>query len=87
MNDYQIDFEMFTTEEIVKIYAFFGLIEQTKHRKLSKNLLREKYREYRNIINNKALEKKYDKMVREKSGVSIFETMKALLPKKEGSEK
>ncbi len=87
MNDYQIDFAMFTTEEIVKIYAFFSLIEQTRHRKLSKTLLREKYREYRNIIHNIALEKKYDKMVREKSGVSIFETMKSLLPKKAGSEK
>ena len=45
----------------------------------SKDLLKEKYNEYRSILNNKALEKQYDKMLYEKSKVSIYQTMKNIL--------
>ena len=68
---------MFEVLEIVKIIDFFRIIESTKKKKVSKALLKEKYNEYRNIINNKALEKKYDKMLYEKSKVSIYEVIKA----------
>ena len=74
--NYQIDYDMFTTMEIVKIIEFFRLIESTKAKKVKKELLVSKYREYQNIINNKALEKKYDKMLEEKSNVSIYNVMK-----------
>lgn len=76
MDEYKIDFDLFTTEEVVKIYAFFSLIESTKKRKVPTKILLEKYREYQAIIKNKALEKKYDKMVKEATQVSIYETMK-----------
>lgn len=77
MDEYKIDYDMFEVLEIVKIIDFFRLIESTKKKKVSKALLKEKYNEYRNIINNKALEKKYDKMLYEKSKVSIYEVIKA----------
>ena len=44
-------------------------------------ILLSKYREYQNIINNKSLEKKYDKMLFEKSKVSIYQVMKPIINK------
>lgn len=79
MDEYKIDYDMFNVYEIVKIIDFFKLIESTKRKKVSKTLLKEKYNEYRNIINNKSLEKKYDKMLLEKSKVSIYEVVKDLI--------
>ena len=77
--NFDIDYDMFTTLEIIKIIEFFNLIISTKTKKVSKELLVTKYREYQNIINNKAMEKKYDKMLEEKEQVSIYRTMKNLL--------
>lgn len=78
MKDYEIDYEMFSTLEIIKILEFFQLIEKTKDHKVNKVELIEKYREYKNILRNKSLEKQYDKMLYEKSGVSIYKVMKAI---------
>lgn len=78
-SNYKIDFDMFNTLEIVKIIEFFRLIESTKTKKVSPNVLITKYREYQSIINNKSLEKKYDKMLFEKSNVSIYHTVKPYL--------
>ena len=55
------------------------MIEKTKYQRVNKELLKEKYNEYRSILNNKALEKQYDKMLYEKSKVSIYQTMKNIL--------
>ena len=74
--NYQIDYDMFSTMEIVKIIEFFRLIESTKTKKVNPKILVEKYREYQNILKNKTLEKKYDKMLQNKSSVSIWETVK-----------
>lgn len=76
MDEYKIDYDLFNVEEIIKIIEFFKLIESTKTKKVNKDLLIKKYNEYRSILNNKALEKKYDKMLYEKSNVSIYHTMK-----------
>ena len=46
---------------------------------MSKEVLVSKYREYQTIINNKSLEKKYDKMLQEKANVSIYQTLKPYL--------
>lgn len=78
---YDIDYEIFTVYEIVKIIEFFSLIEQTKNKKIKPDVLLSKYREYQNILNNKTLEKKYDKMLQKKSKISIYEVMKPLLVK------
>ncbi|MCK9471456.1 MAG: UPF0223 family protein [Bacilli bacterium] len=78
MQEYDIDFEMFDVLEIVKIIEFFHLIETTAFKKVNKDLLISKYNEYRKILNNKSLEKKYDKMLYNKSKVSIYKVMKSL---------
>ena len=77
--EYKIDYDLFQALEIIKIIEFFNLIEQTKRKKVSKQLLVEKYREYQNILRSKTLEKQYDKMLLKKSNVSIYETMKNIL--------
>lgn len=79
INDYIIDFDMFSVKETITIINFMHLIEETKNRKINKTLLIEKYNEYRTILNNKSLEKKYDKMLYKKSNISIYETMKNIL--------
>jgi len=76
---YDIDYELFTVYEIVKIIEFFNLVEQTKTKKVKPDLLISRYREYQKIINNKALEKQYDKMLQKKSNVSIYQTLKPYL--------
>lgn len=75
---YDIDYDLFTVAEIVKIMKFFRLIEDTKTKKIKKDVLIKKYNEYSNIINSIALEKKYDRMLYEKCGVSIYRTVKNL---------
>ena len=80
-SNYVIDYDLFTTLEIIKIIEFFKLIEQTKTKVIKPEILLSKYREYQNIINNKSLEKKYDKMLFEKSKVSIYQVMKPIVNK------
>ena len=77
--NYEIDYDMFSTIEIVKIIEFFRLIESTKTKKVNSKTLIDKYHEYQNILNNKSLEKKYDKMLQKKSNVSIWDTVKSYL--------
>ena len=80
LKEYDIDYDMFSLEEIVKIVAFFDLIEKiNRGRKYKKEDAINKYNEYRNILNNKSLEKKYDKMLLNLSKVSIYHTMKDIM--------
>ena len=79
--NYDIDYDLFTTLEIIKIIEFFKLIEQTKNKAFNPEYLVSRYREYQNIINNKSLEKKYDKMLYDKSKVSIYQVLKPYLKK------
>lgn len=78
MKEYKIDYELFNVEEIIKIINFFKLFESKQYKKIKKDLLISYYQEYRSILNNIALEKQYDKMLFDKSGISIFQTMKNL---------
>lgn len=77
--EYKIDYDMFSVLEICKIIEFFRLVESTKHKRVNKEILVQKYREYQNILRNKSLEKKYDTMLFEKSGISYYSLMKNLL--------
>lgn len=77
--NYEIDYDMFSTIEIVKIIEFFRLIESTKTKKVNSKTLVDKYHEYQNILNNKSLEKKYDKMLQKKSNISIWDAVKSYL--------
>ena len=78
MKEYEIDFDLFNAQEIIRITNFFKLIEQTKTKNIDKDYILSKYNEYRSILNNKTLEKKYDKMLYEKSKVSIYQVIKNL---------
>ena len=73
--DYQIDYDLFSVEEIVKIINFFKLIERNKHNKVSPTELKQEYHIYRSILNNKSLEKQYDKNFEKKTGISIYRTI------------
>ena len=75
--DYQIDYDLFKVEEIVKIINFFKMIE--RHTRVSKEELVKTYHEYQRILNNKSLEKQYDKMLEKQIGISIYHTMKKYL--------
>lgn len=76
--EYKIDFEIFTTVEIVKIMEFYHLVSVAFSKKKHNDALLDKYREYQAIINNKALEKKYDKMFASVHGFSIYSFMNSL---------
>lgn len=73
-----IDYDLFTTEEIVKIFNFYSLMERTKNQKVNKETILESYYEYKNIINNLSLEKKYDQNFFKITGISIYQTIKRL---------
>lgn len=73
--DFEIDYELFNTDEIVKIFNFFGLILKNAKRPVNKDLLLKEYNEYRRILNNKSLEKQYDKNFEKKTGISIYKTI------------
>ena len=80
LKEYLIDYDMFNLEEIVKIISFFELIEKVnKGKKYKKEEVINKYNEYRSILNNKSLEKKYDAMLLKMTGASIYHTMKDLM--------
>ena len=57
---YEIDYDLFTVEEIIKIIQFYQLMGQYKNNKVSKQKIKEAYLEYKNIINNLSLEKRYN---------------------------
>ena len=48
---YEIDYDLFTVEEIIKIIQFYQLMGQYKNNKVSKQKIKEAYLEYKNIIN------------------------------------
>lgn len=70
---YPIDYDLFTTAEIIKIINFYNLI--LKADKYSDEVIKKAYQEYRNIINSIALEKKYDALFFKETGVSIYRTV------------
>lgn len=74
-----IDYETFTTEEIIKIFEFFNLISSyVKGGKVKKSDLIEAYHSYRNVLNSIAFEKRYNKMFETKTGIKIYQTMKEI---------
>lgn len=76
--DFNLDYDMFTTEEIVKIYNFYKLVIRNHKNIKRKDQILSEYDNYRKIINNKALEKKYDKNFEQKTGISIYHLIKEL---------
>lgn len=75
---YEIDYDLFTVEEIIKIIQFYQLMGQYKNNKVSKQKIKEAYLEYKNIINNLSLEKRYNENFYQKTGISIYKTIKSI---------
>ena len=75
---YEIDYDLFTVEEIIKIIQFYQLMGQYKNNKVSKQKIKEAYLEYKNIINNLSLEKRYNENFYRKTGISIYQTIKSI---------
>lgn len=73
-----IDYDLFTTEEIVKIFNFFSLISRTKHQRIRKDELLDGYKEFKNTINNKSLQKQYERKFEKVTGISIYQIIKSL---------
>ena len=77
-DSYNIDYDIFTTEEIIKIINFYNnVLKYVKH-KVSFETLKMSYLEYRMTINSIALEKRYNKDFYDKTGISIYHLMKNL---------
>jgi len=75
---YEIDFDLFTVEEIVKIIDFYHLMKKYVNHKVKKDVIKNAYYEYKNIIHNLALEKKYNQRFFEKTGISIYQEIKSI---------
>jgi uncharacterized protein YktA (UPF0223 family) len=76
MYSYPIDYDLYTNEEIIILIEFLSLIEDANTKKVDKNVLLKKYREYQSIINNQSTEKTIDREYQKLSGYSVFQTIK-----------
>lgn len=75
---YDIDYDIFTTDEIIKIISFYQNVMRYQKHKINKKDLKESYSMYRNTINSISLEKKYNKKFLDKTGISIYHLIKSL---------
>ena len=73
--DFDIDFEMFNTMEIIKIYNFYSSVNRYHKSNKNPEELYKEYLEYKNTINSLMLEKKYDKSFEKHYGYSIYQTI------------
>lgn len=76
--DFDIDYDLFTTEEIIKIFSFYSLLLKNHKHPIAKKDLLDSYQVYRTILGNISLEKKYDKTFEKKTGISIYRTIKEI---------
>lgn len=72
---FDIDYDLFTTEEIVKIFNFFSLMMKNAKYPQKNNIIIEAYLVYKNTINNLSLEKKYNEMFFKQTGISIYQVI------------
>lgn len=73
---YEIDYDLFTVDEIIKIIEFYHAMTKYVNHKVSKDIIKTRYLEYKNIIHNLSLEKKYNERFYKSTGISIYEEMK-----------
>jgi uncharacterized protein YktA (UPF0223 family) len=72
---YPIDYDQFSTTEIIVIVEFLALIEDANRGPVDGATLKAKYEQYRRVINSIAMEKQIDKDFEAASGFSIYRTM------------
>lgn len=76
---YEIDYDLFTVDEIIKIIEFYHAMIKYVNHKVSKDIIKTRYLEYKNIIHNLSLEKKYNERFYKSTGISIYEEMKKVI--------
>lgn len=76
MYSYPIDYDQFTTEEIIVIVEFLAMIEDANQNQVDPNVLSKKHQEFRSVINSISLEKQIDRAFEKASGYSIYKTIK-----------
>lgn len=72
---YPIDFE-WSTEEIVKVIAFFQAIEKVYEQGMDREQLMAHYNEFKRIVPSKSEEKKVCNEFEEVSGYSAYQAIK-----------
>ena len=75
MYSYPIDYDLYSPEEVIKLVEFYALVEDANEGKPSKELLINKYNEFRKILNSISIEKQIDKEFEKLSGYSIYKTI------------
>ena len=78
MYSYPIDYDEFSSEEVIVLVEFFSLIEDANEGKTNKELLMKKYNEYRSILNSVSYEKTMEREFKKVSGYSIYKTIKKI---------
>ena len=76
MYTYPIDYDQYTTEEIVVIVEFLALIEEANTTRVDPFVLSNKHKQFRTVVNSISLEKQIDKAFEKASGYSIYKTIK-----------
>ncbi|QMS85519.1 UPF0223 family protein [Candidatus Xianfuyuplasma coldseepsis] len=76
MYTYPIDYDQFTTDEIIAIVEFLALVEEANTTKIDPHVLSAKHEQFRRIVNSISLEKQIDRAFEKVSGFSIFKTIK-----------
>ena len=76
MYTYPIDYDQFTTEEIIVIVEFLALIEEANTTKVDPHVLSKKHQQFRHVVNSISMEKQIDKAFEKASGYSIYKTIK-----------
>ncbi len=79
--DYPIDYETYSTEEIIVIVEFLSMLEQyaSNHATVDKQTLLNKYERYREILNNLSEEKRIDRAFSQTTNIPIYKTMQSLI--------
>jgi len=77
---YPIDYDLYTTDEIIDLVDFLHLVEKYHEDKHAVNhdQLKRKYKDFQFIINNKGEQKRIDQAFSKHTGFSIYKTMKEL---------
>jgi uncharacterized protein YktA (UPF0223 family) len=76
MYTYPIDYDQFTTEEIIVIVEFLAMIEDANQGHVDPHVLSNKHKKFRSVINSISLEKQIDREFEKASGYSIYKTLK-----------
>lgn len=76
MFTYPIDFDQFTTDEIIDIVEFLSMVEQANEGQVDPHILSHKHKRFRSIINSLSMEKQIDRDFEQLTGYSIYKTIK-----------